>query len=983
MRIERLELDGFGRFAGVTWRLGPGLTVLLGPNEAGKTTLLNGIRALLFGFEATREGRAWYPAFAGGRRGGRLTLITAAGDTWSVERHGERGGTGSLVVRAPNGNTGGQETLDRLLAGVDRELLTNVFAFGLGELQALGSLAGEGVRSRIYGAGSGLGGMSAADLEQQLRSRQEAIFRPRGRDQDLNRVAARMEELRERIAELEQEPARFEALHRELAEVGAERDRTEKERRACAESAARARRIGDAMGPAAALVVAEAELATTDPATDDLPDGTDAELVRLLAEQVAAEDARVAAERAVGAVDARIGALTVDERLLEQRDEIVALADERPLQAARIAGLPELRASHAGAVAELTALAARAGGSAAWLLGLDDSVAAIQATRDAAAHLDVAQRRLERAEARLDTLQRAEAQECGTDDLADVDPAELAARRAAVRALTEDRLRSTFAAGERERAAALRTLVASGTALLAGVAVLAVLLTGSSPILAGAVVATGVVVAVVAVRLLAPPTTRAPASRHAALLAAAGLPPDADDAAVERAGDALAAAQAGLAARDGRHGLAVGRDGARHDAAREREEALAAVGEAGSTWAAWVRSSQLPEGASPEAARQVLALVDLGRRAHADADATAQRLAADVRADDAYGERVDGLLERLGRRPVPPEARIGAVLGLVSELDATRAAADRCAALHEERRRAERVQAQSAERAERASAMLSALLERHGVPDAVALRERLAVGAARRGVHARVRELRATLGGIAGGDARVAELLGLIAATDPDRQAVERQESERRAVELDARMDELSSRAGELRLEAAQLEQGAELGRLRQELAVAEGRATALAREWAVRAIALRLLEETRRRYERERQPRVVQDAAGYFERITGGAYERIVAAPGEATVRVESATGAPRLTDELSRGTAEQLYLALRFGLIEQFARTAEALPVVMDDILVNFDEERAARAAAAVRSLAERHQVLYFTCHPWTARLLDPDGGRTLGLD
>ena len=88
------------------------------------------------------------------------------------------------------------------------------------------------------------------------------------------------------------------------------------------------------------------------------------------------------------------------------------------------------------------------------------------------------------------------------------------------------------------------------------------------------------------------------------------------------------------------------------------------------------------------------------------------------------------------------------------------------------------------------------------------------------------------------------------------------------------------------------------------------------------------------------------------------------------------------RATDELSRGTAEQLYLALRFGLIEEFAQHAEPLPVVMDDILVNFDADRASRAAAAIADFATRHQVLYFTCHPWTAELLDPGGGRTISL-
>jgi uncharacterized protein YhaN len=150
-----------------------------------------------------------------------------------------------------------------------------------------------------------------------------------------------------------------------------------------------------------------------------------------------------------------------------------------------------------------------------------------------------------------------------------------------------------------------------------------------------------------------------------------------------------------------------------------------------------------------------------------------------------------------------------------------------------------------------------------------------------------------------------------------------------------------------------------------------------------VRAIALRLLEETRSRYERERQPDVIRAAESHFERITAGRYTRIVAPPGDASLRVETEGGEGRVTDELSRGTAEQLYLALRFGLVEEFARHAEPLPVVMDDILVNFDAERATRAAAGIRDLSARHQVLYFTCHPWTAELLDPDGGRTLALE
>ena len=71
MRLEELYLDGFGRFHEQT--IGPlsqHITVIYGPNEAGKSTLLAFIRALLFGFPAAAAQRilstslrweAWWP----------------------------------------------------------------------------------------------------------------------------------------------------------------------------------------------------------------------------------------------------------------------------------------------------------------------------------------------------------------------------------------------------------------------------------------------------------------------------------------------------------------------------------------------------------------------------------------------------------------------------------------------------------------------------------------------------------------------------------------------------------------------------------------------------------------------------------------------------------------------------------------------------------------------------------------------------------
>ena len=72
-----------------------------------------------------------------------------------------------------------------------------------------------------------------------------------------------------------------------------------------------------------------------------------------------------------------------------------------------------------------------------------------------------------------------------------------------------------------------------------------------------------------------------------------------------------------------------------------------------------------------------------------------------------------------------------------------------------------------------------------------------------------------------------------------------------------------------------------------------------------------------------------------------------------------------------MSRGTREQLYLSLRFGLIREFGERTERLPVVVDEVLVNFDPKRAGLAARAFAELANTNQVLVFTCHPETVAL------------
>ncbi len=171
----------------------------------------------------------------------------------------------------------------------------------------------------------------------------------------------------------------------------------------------------------------------------------------------------------------------------------------------------------------------------------------------------------------------------------------------------------------------------------------------------------------------------------------------------------------------------------------------------------------------------------------------------------------------------------------------------------------------------------------------------------------------------------------------------------------------------------------------RQELEGLRARADQAADRYVVDTLAVRLLNRARERFESERQPDVVRTAGRVFSAMTGGRYTDVRVPLDGSGVTVLAASGKPKTSDQLSRGTAEQLYLALRVGLIGSLGTTGAALPVLMDDVVVNFDPERRAGAVTAIGELASLRQVLFFTCHPETAAALTAGvpGSKVLQMD
>ncbi|MCH8313778.1 MAG: hypothetical protein IID17_12430, partial [Nitrospinae bacterium] len=101
------------------------------------------------------------------------------------------------------------------------------------------------------------------------------------------------------------------------------------------------------------------------------------------------------------------------------------------------------------------------------------------------------------------------------------------------------------------------------------------------------------------------------------------------------------------------------------------------------------------------------------------------------------------------------------------------------------------------------------------------------------------------------------------------------------------------------------------------------------------------------------------------FSEITGGKYPRIVKPFDEDEVFIQNDRVVQKKVSQMSRGTREQLYLSMRLGLIEEYESRSEPLPIVMDDVLVNFDDPRKAKVIATLKRFAERRQILVLTCH------------------
>jgi uncharacterized protein YhaN len=131
------------------------------------------------------------------------------------------------------------------------------------------------------------------------------------------------------------------------------------------------------------------------------------------------------------------------------------------------------------------------------------------------------------------------------------------------------------------------------------------------------------------------------------------------------------------------------------------------------------------------------------------------------------------------------------------------------------------------------------------------------------------------------------------------------------------------------------------------------------------------LLRRADAEFRRKHQPDVIRRASEYLNAITQGRYERLALDEQEDRLVVfeAGASFSHSVKSPLSRGTLDQIYLALRLAIIDHLDADRERLPVFLDEVFVNWDAPRRHAAFEILGNMARERQLFVFTCHPFFA--------------
>ena len=420
-------------------------------------------------------------------------------------------------------------------------------------------------------------------------------------------------------------------------------------------------------------------------------------------------------------------------------------------------------------------------------------------------------------------------------------------------------------------------------------------------------------------------------------------------------------------------------DGARRavpDAKDVLDAAAGAMDRWREAWAILLRRLGRPQDESPAAVAAVLEGIAALERHHLDALSLAKRIDG-MEADlDRFAKTVSALALELGQAPGATAAETAR--GLIARA----AAASQAEAAWGQGRQA----LQSAAEAEKKArddlrdvrARLEAVIAACGAADPEGAEARVAASRAHAVQVVRRDAARAKL--LEHGDGLAAAALRAEAEAVPvDEMPSRRQAAAEAADSAQARAEQASVALSESQRALDQAAASTEPMEAQADHEAAIAVFDRLLEEQLVLHLASTMLGNAMREVEETMGSSALARTSDAFSAVTGGAYvlQSHDGLKGEELYAIEQAFPNERkeLT-ELSEGTRDQLYLALRMEALRGHCQSAMAVPFIADDILQTFDDERAAAALRALCELSADLQVIVLTHHPHLQALAETAG-------
>lgn len=209
MKIKTLDIYGYGKWINQRFELNEHLQLIYGPNEAGKSTLQSFIRSILFGFPTKRKRinqQNRYEPKKGNRYGGRLLLTeTPFGDLW-IERT-----AAGVMIQNLQGDLLPSNVLEEILSGMDERLFDTFYAFNIQNLQELSRLDANQINDYFLSIGT-VGSDQFLNVAKQLEKETDELYRPQAHNRPINQLLSEYEQLAEKVEESKASMKRYDFL---------------------------------------------------------------------------------------------------------------------------------------------------------------------------------------------------------------------------------------------------------------------------------------------------------------------------------------------------------------------------------------------------------------------------------------------------------------------------------------------------------------------------------------------------------------------------------------------------------------------------------------------------------------------------------------------------------------------------------------------------------------------------------------------------